>query len=328
MKKILLSLCCLLWAATASFSQQASDIEGYPARLWGIPWPTVPGTSEYADFDFDQVVATYPGSAWLMQGNRYFYGVGGVAQDFGKAFECFQKAAEYYPTSNTEEAWNTTEATTETVPEMPEDAETDVATESEPDPAIDGGEWTTADTAATGTEKENFGNDFTLANGKTIWLAPTNYLNYALALSYAFGLGTAPDADKAAQWGMKGEPDAWLIAGIARYRSGAYDEAWQMFEAAAAESDFGRIWLAECKLRGHGTEQKAKEALRELEALPANAENAQDADMLAAVYLRLSECYGQGLGTRRDTEKAASYLQKAGNMISISPSGNFRKAAQ
>lgn len=326
MKRILLTCCCLLMAATSSFSQPATPAgEGYPAHLWGIPWPATPDASEYADFDFDQVVGKYPGSAWLMQGNRYFYGVGGATQDFDKAFECFAKAAEYY---DIEVPVDTVVADTGIAagPEAPEEPADDPSLDEEPN--IDGGgEW-----QGTDPDQESapapFGDDFTLANGTTIWLAPASYLNYALSLCYAFGLGTAPDAAKAALWGTEGDPEAWLIAGIARYRSGAYDEAWELFEATAEETDFGRIWLAECKLRGHGTAQKEKEALRELEAVLAHSESAQNADLLAAVYTRLGECYRDGLGTRRDEEKADDCLRKAGNMLGISHSESFRKAAR
>lgn len=315
----MITLGCLLLSA-ANLQAQVST------HLWGIPWPATPDASEYADFDFGQVVEKYPGSAWLMEGNRYFYGVGGAERDFRKAMGCYRHAAEF---SGLDEAVSDEVPAPDAAQAEPNAAEPDVADESRTDdyeePDISGGEWVEDTTSV--AEEGDFGNYMTLADGKRIWLAPASYLNHVLALCYAFGFGTAPDTEKAVTWGSNGEPDAWIVAGIALYRAQRYDEAYQLFESTAEESPYGRLWLTECKLRGRGTEADAKEAVRDLEAMAGQYTEQENPDLVEDICTRLSECYGQGIGTRPNTEKAQLYKERARKAAAMSSTQAFKADA-
>ena len=98
-------------------------------------------------------------------------------------------------------------------------------------------------------------------------------------------------------------------------------EAYKFFVRAAEQGDaMGLYWKAMCTYHGTGvwmpSSQAAKAAGQELfpealEAMKAEAETCDDPVWLGELLFRIGSCYYDGLGTEKDPDAAAEYLDRA-----------------
>ena len=89
---------------------------------------------------------------------------------------------------------------------------------------------------------------------------------------------------------------------------------------AAKQGDwYGRLLVADCYFEGDGVKRDYKEAVKWYESGVAQFDNehsdrvdeeVEDMSTYTAVY-RLTQCYREGLGVKKDLEKAAEWYDKA-----------------
>ncbi len=91
---------------------------------------------------------------------------------------------------------------------------------------------------------------------------------------------------------------------------------------AAKQGDwYGQLLVADCYFEGDGVKRDYKEAVKWYESVVAQFDNEHsdrvDEEMGEDLYIltavnRLAQCYSEGLGVKKDLEKAAQWYYKAG----------------
>lgn len=313
----------LMAIAVGGLMAQTAVQAGYPAQTWGIQWPLQPDEGQYAGFDFEQVKATSPGSAWLTQGHLYFFGVDGTPQNLEEAFRCYCEAAA-----------------------LLRDEATSSATESDVPTNIAEGEAPEEMPEEEGAPEENgssaFADAVELADGTMLTLPPATDAAYHLALCHLYGLGTERSESSAGYWlrlGTKlGDTRCEMLEAIRDFRSGSYATAIETFANLSTVNDYATLWLCEGSLWGRGMVKNERSAVERLQELAARIEGYKQTDaetgssdywrnedQLAYAYLRLADCYENGVGTKRKADTAKQLRQQAAAIGMQSSSAYIRK---
>lgn len=313
----------LMAIAVGGLMAQTAVQAGYPAQTWGIQWPLQPDEGQYAGFDFEQVKATSPGSAWLTQGHLYFFGVDGTPQNLEEAFRCYCEAAA-----------------------LLRDEATSSATESDVPTNIAEGEAPEEMPEEEGAPEENgssaFADAVELADGTMLTLPPATDAAYHLALCHLYGLGTERSESSAGYWlrlGTKlGETRCEMLEAIRDFRSGSYATAIETFANLSTVNDYATLWLCEGSLWGRGMVKNERSAVERLQELAARIEGYKQTDaetgssdywrnedQLAYAYLRLADCYENGVGTKRKANIAKQLREQAAAIGAQSSSAYIRK---
>ena len=296
-KRIYISLLLFL-LVDLSMAAQETPAAVYPKNTWGIQWPLQPDNGQYAGFDFNAVQAVAAGSAWLTQGHLYFFGTDGTPQNLQEAFNCYSEAAALLR----DETSSTVNDSDETVP----------AEEGAPE---EGGSSAFTDAVER-------------ADGTLLALPPATDAAYHLALCHLFGLGTERSESSANYWlriGIQaGDVRCEMLQAILDFRSGSYTTAIDIFANLSTVSDYATLWLCEGSLWGRGMVQDERGAVQRLHALAERIEGFKQSDAetgssdywrsedeLAYAYLRLADCYENGVGTKRKPALAAELREKA-----------------
>lgn len=313
----------LMAIAVGGLMAQTAVQAGYPAQTWGIQWPLQPDEGQYAGFDFEQVKASSPGSAWLTQGHLYFFGADGTPQNLEEAFRCYCEAAA-----------------------LLRDEATSSATESDVPTNIAEGEAPEEMPEEEGAPEENVSSAFAdaveLADGTMLTLPPATDAAYHLALCHLYGLGTERSESSAGYWlrlGTKlGETRCEMLEAIRDFRSGSYATAIETFANLSTVNDYATLWLCEGSLWGRGMVKNERSAVERLQELAARIEGYKQTDaetgssdywrnedQLAYAYLRLADCYENGVGTKRKANIAKQLREQAAAIGAQSSSAYIRK---
>ena len=149
-----------------------------------------------------------------------------------------------------------------------------------------------------------------------------------MAEFYDVGWGIEPDEQKAFTLRRKlaemGHTDQQINMGN-YYREVKWNPraAFCWYMRAAKQGDwYGQLLVADCYFEGDGVKRDYKEAVKWYESVVAQFDNehsdrvdeemGEDLSILTAVN-RLAQCYSEGLGVKKDLEKAAEWYDKTGN---------------
>ena len=129
-----------------------------------------------------------------------------------------------------------------------------------------------------------------------------------------------------------------MLEAIRDFRSGSYATAIETFANLSTVNDYATLWLCEGSLWGRGMVKNERSAVERLQELAARIEGYKQTDaetgssdywrnedQLAYAYLRLADCYENGVGTKRKADTAKQLRQQAAAIGMQSSSAYIRK---